>query len=139
MIRWICSTKQRDKVPSEELRSRLGLESRENALRCERLCWCGHVQCMDPDTWPRKVDKTIVTGNNPRGCPRKTWLQFIKKDLAVKGLDASLVQNKNAQCRAIHSKSSATLGHGEQCTLNRGVSKYVFGKTHRRPPVKSTC
>ena len=39
---------------------------------------------MDPDTWPRKVDKTIVTGNNPMARPRKTWLQCIKKDLAVK-------------------------------------------------------
>ena len=72
MIRWICSTKLRDKVPSEELRSRLGLGSIENALRCGRLCWYGHVQRMDHDTWPRKVEKTIVTDNNPRGRPRKT-------------------------------------------------------------------
>ena len=96
MIRWICSAKLRDKVSSEELRSRLGLGSIENALRRGRLRWYGHVQRMDPDTWSRKVDKTIVTGNNPRGRPRKTWLQCIKKDLAVKGLDASLVQNRNA-------------------------------------------
>ena len=104
-IRWICSAKLRDKVPSEELRSGLGLGSIENALRCGRLRWYGHVQCMDPDTWPRKVDKTIVTGNNLKGRPRKTWLQCIKKDLAVKGLDVSLVQNRKAWCRAIHSKS----------------------------------
>ena len=89
MIRWICSAKLRDKIPSEELRSQLGLGSIENALRCGRLRWYGHVQRMDPDTWPRKVDKTIVTGNNPRGRPRKTLLQCIKKDLAVKGLNAS--------------------------------------------------
>ena len=69
----------------------MGLGSIENALRRWHLRWYGHVQRMDPDTWPKKVDKTIVTGNNPRGCPRKTWLQCIKKDLAVKGLDASLV------------------------------------------------
>ena len=74
----------------------MGLESIENALRCEDLRWYGHVQRMDPDIWPRKVDKTIGTGNNPRGRPRKTWLQCIKNDLAVKGLDASLVQNRNA-------------------------------------------
>ena len=55
MIRWICSTKLRDKVPSEELRSRLGLSSIENALRCGCLRWYGHVQRMDPDTWSRKV------------------------------------------------------------------------------------
>ena len=74
MIRWICFAKLRDKVPSEELRSRLGSGSIENALRCGRLRWYSHVQRMDPDTWPRKVDRTIVTGNNPRGRPRKTWL-----------------------------------------------------------------
>ena len=80
--------------------------------RCGILRWYGHVQRMDPDTWPSKVDKTIVTGNNPRGGPRKTWLQCIKKDLAVKGLDASLVQNRKAWCRAIHSKSRNERANG---------------------------
>ena len=32
MIRWICSAKLRDKVPSEELRRRLGKGSIENAV-----------------------------------------------------------------------------------------------------------
>ena len=58
------------------------------------------------------MDKTIVTGNNPRGCPRKTWLQCIKKDLAVKGLDASLVQIRNAWHRAIHPKSQSERDNG---------------------------
>ena len=62
---------------------------------------------MDPDTWPREVDKTIVTGNNHRGRPRKTWLQCIKKHLAVKGLDASMGQNRETWCREIHSKSGS--------------------------------
>ena len=97
--------KLREKVPSEELRSLLGLDSIENALRCGHLHWYGDVQRMDPDTWPRKVDKTIVTGNNPRGRPRKSWLICIKKDLAVKGFDALLVQKRKAWCRAIYSKS----------------------------------
>ena len=112
MIRWICSAKLRDKVPSEELRSRFDLGSIENALRCGRLRWYGLVQRMDLDTWPRKVDKIIVTGNNPRSRPRKTWLQSIKKDLAVKGLGASLVHNRNAWRRAIHSKSRSRRGNG---------------------------
>ena len=71
-------------------------------------------------TWPRKVGKTIVTGNNPRGCPRKTWLQGIKKDLAVKGWDASLVQNKNACCKAIHPKSRSERDSGVVQPLDTG-------------------
>ena len=67
---------------------------------------------MDPEIWPRKVDKTIVTGNNHRGRPRKTWLQCIKKDLAVKGLHASLVHNRNPWHRASHSKSRSGRDNG---------------------------
>ena len=100
----------------------MGLGSIENDLRHWRLRWYGHVQRMDPDTWPKKVDKTIVTGNNPRGCPRKTWLQCIKKDLAVKGLDASLVQNRNAWCRAIHSKSRSGRDNGVVQPLGTGTT-----------------
>ena len=81
-------------------------------FRCGRLRWYGHVQSMDPDIWPRKVDKTIVTGNNPRGNPRNTWIQCIKKDLTIKCLDASLVQNRNTWCRAIHSKSRSGRNNG---------------------------
>ena len=62
---------------------------------------------MDPDIRPRKVDNTIVTGNNPRDRPRKTWLQCTKKDLAVKGLDAPLVLNRNARCREIYFMSQS--------------------------------
>ena len=29
----------------------IGLGSIENPLRCGRLCWYGHVQRLDPDTW----------------------------------------------------------------------------------------
>ena len=90
----------------------IGFSFYRNALRRGRLRWYGHVQRMDPDTWSRKVDKTIATGNNPRGGPRKTWLQCIKKNLAVKGLDASLVQNRNAWRRAIHPKSRSGRDNG---------------------------
>ena len=112
MIRWICSAKLRDKVPSEELRSRLGLCSIENVLRYGRLRWYGHVQRMDPGTYPRKVENIIVTGSNPRGRPRKTWMQCIKNDLSVKGLHASLAQNRSSWRRAIHLKSRSGRDNG---------------------------
>ena len=47
---------------------------------------------MDSDTWPRKVDKTIVTGSNARGCLRKTWYKCKRNDFEVEGLEASLTQ-----------------------------------------------
>ena len=62
--------------------------------------------------WTRQSNNNLITGNNPKGRPRKTWLQFIKKDLAVKGLDASLVQNRNAWRRAIRPKSRSGRDNG---------------------------
>ena len=67
---------------------------------------------MDPDTYPRKVENIIVTGSNPRGRPRKTWMQCIKNDLSVKGLHASLAQNRNSWRKAIHLKSRSGCDNG---------------------------
>ena len=50
-----------------------------------RLHWYGHCQRMDPNTWPRKRDKKIATGSNPRDCPRETWLEWIRNNLKDKG------------------------------------------------------
>ena len=71
MIRWIYSTKLADKVQSDELRSRLGLCGTENVRRRRCLRWYDHLQCIDPDTWPRKALKTTMIGSNPRVRPRK--------------------------------------------------------------------
>ena len=101
---------------------------------------------MDPDTWPRKALKTIVTGSNPRVRPRKTRLESVRNDLKVRGLKASLAQNRIAWCWALNPKNRCgrdneveqSLGTGHSARLNRGVSKYIttfllkscdFGKT----------
>ena len=56
----LCEAK--GKVPSEEPRSRLGLSSIENALRCGRLHWYGHVQCIGLGRWTRQLLLVITLG-----------------------------------------------------------------------------
>ena len=51
------------------------------------------------------MDKTIVTGSNHRGRPRKAWLKYIRNDLKFKGMEASLAQNRTAWKRALNPKS----------------------------------
>jgi len=43
MIRWICGLKLQDRVPSKELRERLGLDDIISVLQQNRLRWYGHV------------------------------------------------------------------------------------------------
>ena len=57
------------------------------------------------DTWPGKVDKTIVIGSNPRGCPRKTWLEYMRNELKVESWEALLAQNRIAWCWSLNPKS----------------------------------
>ena len=60
---------------------------------------------MDPDTWPRKVDQTIVIISNSRRHPRKTLLECVRSDLKVKGVEASLAQNRTAWHWVLNPKS----------------------------------
>jgi len=43
MVRWMCDVKVKDKVPSKELRKRLGINDIVLVLQQNRLQWYGHV------------------------------------------------------------------------------------------------
>jgi len=51
IIRWICGMKLQDRVPSKELRERLGLDDIISVLRRDRLRWCGHVLQEKDNGW----------------------------------------------------------------------------------------
>ena len=43
MVRWMCDVNVKDKVPSKELRERLGIDDIILVLQQNRLRWYGHV------------------------------------------------------------------------------------------------
>jgi len=43
MVRWMCNVKVKDRVPSKELRERLGIDDVILILQQNRLRWYGHV------------------------------------------------------------------------------------------------
>ena len=47
MVRWICSSRLVDKVPSALLRDRPGIASIEDLLRQGRLRWFGHIKRLE--------------------------------------------------------------------------------------------
>jgi len=53
-VRWICSVKVKDKVPSKELRERLGLDDIISVLQQNSLWWYGHVLQKEHDDWVKK-------------------------------------------------------------------------------------
>jgi len=43
MVRWMCGVKLKDRLPSKELRERLGVDDIALILQQNRMRWYGHV------------------------------------------------------------------------------------------------
>jgi len=72
-IRWMCGVKLKDRLPSKELRERLGVDDIALILQQNRLHWYGHVLRKDDDHWVKKCMEYEVEGSRPRGRPKRTW------------------------------------------------------------------
>ena len=70
--RWMCGFKQKDRLPSKELRERLGIDDIALVLQQNRLRWYGHELRKDVDDWVKKCMEYEVEGPRPRGRPKRT-------------------------------------------------------------------
>jgi len=79
MVRWMCGNKPKDRLPSKELRDRLGIDDIALLLQQNRLRWYGHVLQKDDD-WVKKCMKYEVEGPRQRGRPKRTFRQVVRED-----------------------------------------------------------
>jgi len=79
MVRWMCNVKVKDRVPSKELRERLGIDDIILILQQNRLRWYGHVLRKEDTDWVKKCMEYDVEGSSPRGRPKRTWREVLKK------------------------------------------------------------
>jgi len=54
MVRWMCGAKLKDRLPSKELRERLGIDDIALVLQQNRLRWYWHVLRKEDDDWVKK-------------------------------------------------------------------------------------
>ena len=81
MVRWICSVKLSDRHSVKDLREKLKLRSVQEHIESCRLRWFGHVTRMDDERWPKSMLNYNVAGAYPRGCPKKRWMDNVRKDM----------------------------------------------------------
>ena len=86
MVRFMCGVLLRDRVPSAELRERMGNESVSNAGKRNRLRWLGHMLGKDDDDWVKKIVSLKVEVKRGWGRPRMTCSQVVEKDIRECGL-----------------------------------------------------
>ena len=80
----------RDRYPCEELRAWVGIKPTVVVIRQRRLCWFGHIERREDNSW-LEVQILAVDGHSG---PRKTWEHVIMEDLHVKGLRQEVAQNR---------------------------------------------
>ena len=85
MIRWMCNVKVKGRVPSKELRERLGIDDIILILQQNRLRWYGHVLRKEDTDWVKKCKEYEVEGSRPRGRPNRTWRKVVQKDCQAPG------------------------------------------------------
>ena len=87
MIRWMCNVKVKDRVPSKELRERLGIDEIILTLQQNTLRWYGHVLWKEDTDWVKKCMEYEVEGSRPRGRPKRTWREVVQKDCQARNLN----------------------------------------------------
>jgi len=80
MGRWMCNVMVKDRVPSKELRERLGIDDIILILQQNRLRRYGHVLRKEDTNWVKKCMEYEVEGSRSRGRPRRTWKEVVQKD-----------------------------------------------------------
>ena len=94
MVRWMCNVKIKDRVPSKELRGRLGIDDIILILQQNRLRLYGHVLRKQDTDWVKKCMEYEVEGSRPRCRPKRTW-----KDVVQKGCQARNLKKEDAMDR----------------------------------------
>src|SRR5260221_14224094 len=79
MIRMMCGVSLRDKITSMMLRERVGVEAIGVVVKRNRLRWFGHVERKDDCDRAKGCTVLEVEGPKPRGRPKKTWMEVVKK------------------------------------------------------------
>jgi len=79
MVRWMCNVKVKDRVPSKELRERLGID--------DIILILEHVLRKEDTNWVTKCMEYEVEGSRPRGRPKRTWREVVQTDCQARNLN----------------------------------------------------
>ena len=93
MMRRMCGVTLRDRVSTDTLYDRLGVDSITGVVTRGRLRWFGHVERKPDSDWTKGCTQLEVKGVRGRGRSRKTWRQCVDDDLKrwkLKPKDATL-------------------------------------------------
>ena len=93
----MTQTRLTDKVGSDELFRKCGLEDVLNVIKVRRPRWYGHVARRSKEEELRIVFGVEVGGMRPRGRPNETWVYCVRSDMERVGSKLSNVEHHNRE------------------------------------------
>ena len=94
MLRWIQGIRLKDHVRSEEIRKRANVRLIVDQVTKRRLSWYGHIKRRKPEDMTRTVLDMEIPGKRPRGRPRIRWMDNIRRDMRLHGLDEYMTEDR---------------------------------------------
>jgi len=85
-VRWMCGIKLKDRVPSKELRERLGLDDIILVLQENNLRWYGHVLQKEENYWVKKYMEYEVKAPDQEVDQRGLRERLCQKDCQARKL-----------------------------------------------------
>jgi hypothetical protein len=95
MVRRMCGVRLSQRISSEVLHKRVGVEKVEDVVRRGRLRWFGHVERMDKEkNWVSKCRDFEVECQRGRGRGKKSWMECVNEDLKDLKLDPKVAGDR---------------------------------------------
>ena len=95
MPRWIHGIRLLDHRKSVEIRKRAKVKPIVAHVINRRLSWYGHIRRRDTEDITRMVlETTDIPGKRPRGRPRIRWMDNIRRDMKIYGLDDQMTEDR---------------------------------------------
>ena len=104
MVRWICGVRLEQRIRTQEFHEKFGIISVTEETRWRRLRYSGHLQRMDKNEWPRRVNDYVVPGILPRRHPQLRWSDVITKELKNLNIRKELTDERVEWRRVIISR-----------------------------------
>ena len=94
MLHWIQGISLKDRVRRDEIRKRLNVMPIVDQFTKRRLSWYGHIKRRKPEDMTRTVLDMEIPGKRRRGRPRIRWMDNIRRDMILHGLDTSMTVDR---------------------------------------------
>ena len=81
MVRWALGATRKDKIKNKYVRGTTNIAKMGEKLRNARLRWYGHIKRREEDYVGKRMMEVAVPGRKKRGRPRRSWMDFVRKDM----------------------------------------------------------